>query len=64
MSHTLTSTRPTRGRPTPRGTVAVRTPGQRLSFLIRARTFLVCLVLVLVILLTLSLSPPATTKSP
>ena len=56
MSHTLTSTRPTRGRPTPRGTVAVRTPGQRLSILIRARTFLVCLVLVLVILLTLILS--------
>lgn len=55
MNRTLTPPRPTptRHRLTPRGTIAVRPLGQRLSFLIRPRTLLVCLTLALITLATL-----------
>ena len=44
------------GRTRPRGTLVWRSPGQRLSFLLRPRTLLVCLTLALVSLTTLVLS--------
>lgn len=57
MNKTLTPPRPTRtGHVRPRGTLAWRAHGDRLSFLLRPRTLLVCLILLLIGALTLAVS--------